>query len=269
MCQLLGMSSHKPAKLSFSLAGFLRRGGETDEHADGWGAAFFGGEHCRLMIDEVASAHSPLAQWLLKNPLWSRNVIAHIRKATRGDVRPENCHPFMRRLWGREWAFAHNGTVDTEGLPQPQHFLPVGDTDSEHCFCLLMDALVQRFGDHEPELDALTHCLAETASEFSRRGSFNFLLCDGERLFAHCSTELHFVRRRYPFGRARLLDCELAIEFAEHNHLDDDIVVIATRPLTDECWQRIAPGSMRVFAAGRELAAAGRQAFHTPAVIAV
>ena len=41
MCQLLGMNSHLPASLTLSFTGFSQRGGCTDEHADGWGIAFF------------------------------------------------------------------------------------------------------------------------------------------------------------------------------------------------------------------------------------
>ena len=44
-------------------------------------------------------------------PIKSDNVIAHIRKATQGRVALENCHPFVRELWGRYWVFAHNGDL--------------------------------------------------------------------------------------------------------------------------------------------------------------
>mmetsp|Transcript_15516 Transcript_15516/g.32904 ORF Transcript_15516/g.32904 Transcript_15516/m.32904 type:complete len:267 (-) Transcript_15516:52-852(-) len=39
------------------------------------------------------------------------NVVAHIRYATRGEVKMENVHPFVREIWGREFCFAHNGDV--------------------------------------------------------------------------------------------------------------------------------------------------------------
>jgi len=32
--------------------------------------------------------------------------VAHVRKATVGAVTLENCHPFVRELWGRYW-FLH------------------------------------------------------------------------------------------------------------------------------------------------------------------
>ncbi|MFT3735525.1 MAG: class II glutamine amidotransferase [Rhodocyclaceae bacterium] len=254
MCQLLGMNSLKPARLDFSLAGFLRRGGETDEHADGWGVAYFTEQGCELLIDETASATSATAQQFQQAHCPARNVLVHIRKATQGAVSRQNCHPFVRRLWGRDWAFAHNGNLERDKLAAPQLFQPSGETDSEQAFCLICDALVQHFGDSSPTHDALHSVLSETADRIAQAGTFNFMLSNGEILFARCATELHYVQRAYPFGRARLLDCEREIEFAQHNHLDDRMIIIATRPLTDEAWQAIPQGRLMAFAQGEALA---------------
>lgn len=253
MCQLLGMNSLKPARLDFSLAGFLLRGGETDEHADGWGAAFFEESGCRLLVDEQASARSPLAKKMRECSTWARNIIVHIRKATQGAVKLQNCHPFMRTLWGREWAFAHNGNLNLSDVPMPQAFRPVGETDSERAFCMILERLQQRFGDHFPVRADFIRVLAEVGDELARYGTFNFVLSDGEMLAARCATELHYVQRAFPFGRARLLDCKREIEFAQHNQADDRMVIVATRPLTDECWQPIPQGKLVVFVEGRLL----------------
>lgn len=40
MCQLLGMNCNVPTDISFSFAGFRKRGGLTDHHEDGFGIAF-------------------------------------------------------------------------------------------------------------------------------------------------------------------------------------------------------------------------------------
>jgi len=254
MCQLLGMSSLKPAELSFSLAGFLRRGGETDEHADGWGIAVYEDRRCKLVVDEHPAAMSPLAETVQQAGSHSRVVIAHIRKATQGGVATNNCHPFMRRLWGREWCFAHNGNLDTSKLATPVAFRTCGQTDSERAFCLLLDALFERFGETPPPLAALQTVLSEVSAEIAVAGNFNFVLSNGEQLFAHRSTELHYVERAYPFGRANLLDCALGIDFAQHNQRDDRMIIIATRPLTDEHWLPLPVGKVVTFSAGRLLA---------------
>ena len=38
-------------------------------------------------------------------------AVAHVRKATVGAPGLQNTHPFKRVLWGRDWVFAHNGTL--------------------------------------------------------------------------------------------------------------------------------------------------------------
>lgn len=101
MCQLLGMNCAEPTDVTFSFTGFAARGGVTDHHADGFGVAFFEDKACRLFIDNQSAGTSPVAELVKRYPIKSKNVISHIRKATQGTVRLENCHPFMRELWGQ------------------------------------------------------------------------------------------------------------------------------------------------------------------------
>jgi predicted glutamine amidotransferase len=111
MCQLLGMNCNVPTDICFSFTGFQARGGATDVHSDGWGIAFFEGKGTRVFLDPQPSCTSPVAELVRHYPIRSKNVIAHIRKATQGAVGLENTHPFMRELWGRYWIFAHNGNL--------------------------------------------------------------------------------------------------------------------------------------------------------------
>ena len=60
-----------------------------------------------------------------------------------------------------------------------------------------------------PDSDALTAEVAAWAGRLSELGALNFLLCDGERLFAHCSTHLAYIERRAPFAKARLVDADV------------------------------------------------------------
>ena len=251
MCQLLAMNSSKPAALGFSFAGFTERGGRTGEHRDGWGIAFHSSEGCTLLTDHLAAIDSPLAQQLHDNPVKAKNIVAHIRKATHGRIAPENTHPFARELWGKTWSFAHNGELKPWHTPDSEHYGAAGDTDSEQAFCHLLGALRARFPDGEPARGVLRAAITEIAGEIAANGSFNFILSDGDILFAHCSTHLHYVIREYPFSVAQLIDCERSIDFRQHNHLDDRIAVIATHPLTEnEPWTAFAPGELKVFAGG-------------------
>ncbi|MBS0545457.1 MAG: class II glutamine amidotransferase [Proteobacteria bacterium] len=253
MCQLLGMNCNKPSSLEFSLEGFVRRGGQTDEHRDGWGFAWFDDEDCRVLRDDRPSCSSPLAEQLRRAPVKSRNLIVHIRKATQGAVDLSNCHPFSRTLWGRNWVFAHNGDLKNHTLALDGSYTPAGTTDSEHAFCYLMQELRQRCGPARPAPAALLATLAELCEEIAFFGPFNFLLSDGSGLFAHCSTQLHHVRRAYPFRSVRLVDHDLSVDFARRNQVDDCMTVIATKPLTTgEEWVAFAPGELKYFCDGTE-----------------
>ena len=90
---------------------FSQRAGITSDHSDGFGIAFFEDKACRLFVDNQSAVESPIAELVRNYPIKSRNVIAHIRKATQGKINLENSHPFSRELWGRQWIFAHNGDL--------------------------------------------------------------------------------------------------------------------------------------------------------------
>lgn len=251
MCQLLGMNCNVPTDIVFSFTGFHRRGGATDKHADGWGIAFYEGPGCRLYLDTKAASESPVAELVKSYPIHSLNVIAHIRKATVGGVALENTHPFVREMWGRYWSFAHNGTL--AGFdPGPGHYYrPVGATDSERAFCHLLDTLRAKFPGVAPDADALRAAVGDIAERLSGFGEFNFLLSNGDLLFAHCGTHLAWVQRKSPFSTAHLVDEDYSVDFNTLARPTDKASVIATRPLTDdEVWSVMAPGQMILFRDG-------------------
>lgn len=254
MCQLLGMNCNVPTDICFSFAGFRVRGGLTDHHGDGWGIAFFEGRGVRVFLDPAPSAHSPVAELVRDYPIRSLNVIAHIRKATQGDPRLENTHPFQRELWGRYWIFAHNGNLEDFAPRLSGRFQPVGCTDSELAFCHILDTLAARFPEGAPAAAALHATLRELALEIGRRGEFNFLLSNGDWLFAHCSSRLCYVVRRAPFAEAHLADEDVTVDFRRLTGAQDRVAVIATTPLTDnEQWTQIPPGNLIAFRDGQSV----------------
>ncbi len=251
MCQLLGMNCNVPTDIVFSFTGFATRGGRTDHHADGWGIAFFEGAGVRHFVDYESAVDSPIAELIKRYPIKSKNVIAHIRKATQGRVALENCHPFVRELWGRYWVFAHNGDLKEFAPELNGAFRRVGDTDSELAFCYLLQELRRRFGDTPPELPALTAALRELTAEIARHGPFNMMLSNGNALFAHCSTNLYYIVRQYPFAVAQLSDQDVTVDFSEVTTPSDRVAVIVTQPLTtNEIWTQFAAGELKVFVEG-------------------
>jgi glutamine amidotransferase len=254
MCQLLGLNCATPTDASFSFTGFCQRGGKTDHHADGWGIAFFEGRGLRLFVDHENAAESQMAAFLRGYPLKSKNIIAHVRKATEGAVALENAHPFTRELWGRHWVFAHNGDLKNYHPKLHSTFHPVGSTDSERAFCWLMQELAKSHAAL-PTVEELTRTLRELIPQIAAFGTANILLSHGEAMWAHCTTQLHYLVRQHPFAPATLMDEDLTVNFAELNQPGDRAAVIVTTPLTsNEAWTAFAPGELRVFVDGLPVA---------------
>jgi glutamine amidotransferase len=250
MCQLLGMNANTPTDVMFSFTGLAMR---AQEHKDGFGIAFFEDRGVRLFVDPHSARASPVAELVKRYPIKSGNVIAHIRKATQGRVALENTHPFMRELWGRYWVFAHNGDLKQFHPRLHAAFRPVGDTDSERALCWLMQELAKAHAA-VPSIAELTRTLAELLPQPAAHGAFNLLLSNGQALWAHASTRLHWLQRRHPFAHARLADEDLTVDFATLTTPHDRVAVVATEPLTtDEDWRPMAAGELRVFVHGAPL----------------
>ncbi|BCT89953.1 class II glutamine amidotransferase [Acinetobacter variabilis] len=245
------MNCATPTDITFSFRGFSQRAGITSDHSDGFGIAFFEDKACRLFVDNQSAVESPIAELVRNYPIKSRNVIAHIRKATQGKIHLENSHPFSRELWGRQWIFAHNGDLK-DFLPELSgRFTPVGNTDSERAFCYLLDQLVKCFGYDEPKLDQVFDLLADISPSIAEHGTFNFCLSNGQALFTYATTKLHWLVREYPFKPAQLIDIEVEVDFSQVTTPEDRVAVITTEPLTqNEEWTAFQEGEMILFRDG-------------------
>jgi glutamine amidotransferase len=146
MCRLFGFRSVIPSQVHRSLlAAENALGKQSNQHPDGWGVAFYvdGSPHV------TKSAELALGDQLfhrLSGVVASETVLAHVRRATKGEKSILNSHPFQ---YGR-WVFAHNGDIPeferhrerlvAEVQPTLRRFL-LGDTDSEVVFLLFLSFL--------------------------------------------------------------------------------------------------------------------------------
>jgi predicted glutamine amidotransferase len=155
-------------------------------HKDGWGIAgfpdgkpFYYGRRPKSASEDSAAWKEALAN-AEKNP--SPLLIAHLRKASKGQAVIENTHPFSRD----GWLFCHNGTIfDAENLPLKKHE-PEGGTDSERFFLFLLEELERGGGTDE----ALKKAIREGAGR-CRWNSLTLLLSNGRSLYAYrCYTEV-------------------------------------------------------------------------------
>ncbi|MEM3421857.1 MAG: class II glutamine amidotransferase [Candidatus Hadarchaeum sp.] len=248
MCELLGLNFNKPVRCSLSFRGFLHRG-RYNPH--GWGIARFDGRACQVFKEPIKAPNSKLATFLRDYESFvSKIFIGHVRYASRGDHTLQNTHPFSRTFGSREVALAHNGTLDPVMPKSALKFHPVGETDSEYLLCALLTKLsVEKipFTDFQ-RIEAVL-------LEFNSFGNMNVLFSEGDHLYSYrdkdgynglCTTE-----RTAPFHKVSLRDEDWEVDLAEEKCPDQRGFVIATRPLTDEKWNDLPPGSLRVFKDGQ------------------
>ncbi|MDO8386592.1 MAG: class II glutamine amidotransferase [Polaromonas sp.] len=269
MCELLALSASAPAQLTFSLHTLASRGGATGAARDGWGVAFYQGEDVALFREPLAAGDSPLVRYLETQGPRTHLAISHIRHATRGAVSFPNTQPFVRELGGRTHVCAHNG--DLPGIESCETlalgaYRPVGQTDSEHAFCALMERLRPLWnGAEPPSLDVRLTLLASFAAELRAFGPANFLYADGDTLFAHGHKRLQagtghagppglWMLQRHcpPAEPAPVHQAGIAVVPE-----DRVVVFIASVPLTDEAWQPLAEGDMVAVRHGALLARRG------------
>lgn len=221
------------------------RGGS---HANGWGVATYEDHLPRVDRQAWAAYHGEHFQRAAAK-IFSHQVLAHVRRATIGEPKISNTHPFVD---GR-WSFIHNGTVPhfdevrpklQAALPRPRREAIRGDTDSEHIFhylrCL-QDSQVER-----SSTDILRQGLNQII-EWCREIDpvaeigLNVIMTDGEQMFgSRLGRTLHYVERR------GVHDCEIC-GFPHVHHQPNKshlAVVVASEPISHENWREIPESSV-------------------------
>lgn len=192
-----------------------------------------------------------LAECVRWTKIKSNIFIAHIRKASAGSESYVNTHPFVRKLEDKEIAFAHNGTLLGYEDLELDGYYPIGETDSEYVFCYLLSQIEKREIEWNKEgFDEMLDILLD----INYYGAFNCLFSDGEYLFAYKDyrgrRELHFLKRKPPYGRIRLEDEDYIINLGDVKSVREEGFIIATNPLTNEDWKSFENGELMVFKNG-------------------
>lgn len=261
MCRLLGFRSVIPSQVHRSLVDADNAlGVQSNEHPDGWGVAYYvdGAPHItrsptRALGDQLFHRVSGVVS--------SETVVAHVRRATVGEVSVLNCHPFQH---GR-WVFAHNGEVKSferhrealraEIAPRLRRFI-LGDTDSETIFYLFLTHLSQhgplsaRVGVEEV-MDALGTTVRQVRAmcdgeDEESKALLTLMVTDGVTMAAtEGGKELYWSTYK---TRCRDRDtcphlapeCEAPTETGFVNHL-----VLSSEPLqSDNVWDQMQTGDI-------------------------
>jgi glutamine amidotransferase len=269
MCELFAMSSRRPAAVTYSLNEFAKHGGLTYSNRSGWGVAYFDDRETFLVKEPRPAIDSPWVKFIASQKIMSACVIAHVRLATVGIPTLRNTHPFRRALGGRVHVFAHNGTIEnlhTEFADTKLDYQPVGETDSELAFCILLTRLKKLWENRDPEptIDARLDMFAEFCADMRRRGCSNFLYSDGRVLFAHADRRIFedsgkFSKPRPPGLNVRnCMVCQqgpewhcdgLKIELG-----DQRTMLLASVPLDESGWEPLPEGTAIGIVEGVEFA---------------
>ena len=263
MCQLLGLSSSDPIRLTFNWKSFVMHGSQHGGNPDGWGVAYYEGVDAMLLREAEPAAESSMVQFLNKHAPRSNLIISHIRRATYGDRKLANTQPFQRVLGGHTHIFAHNGFVPPFKMSNTSPwFLPQGDTDSEHLFCHLLGYLEPLWnGVGIPAFEKRFDVVKRFAEEILERGASNFLYSDGVNLFAHGHRQtlpgdavsdepgLYVNLYKSKTGSDMAIPCQgLRTEGS-----CSDQALVATLPLNDHEWVPLKAGEIACFEHGRRI----------------
>ena len=225
-----------------------QRDEDGKSNPDGWGLVTYrnGSPHVERQKDPAFNGED--FRWAAAKA-YSRTVMAHVRRATVGQVAPENTHPFVFE----RFAFSHNGTI--EGFPQIRELMVReiepglrgqirGQTDSEHFFFLVLS---RHFRNGSSMVETLAEC-CNLIAEWSARETpaaecaLNALWTDGDHYVASkLGRSLWFV------SRERVHECEVCgsqhavVREGEDYHA---VVIASERVTSNEEWVAVPPGSI-------------------------
>jgi predicted glutamine amidotransferase len=257
MCRLYGFRSSYPRKIECeliraenSLLAQSLKDAHGHSHPDGWGLAIHDGARPHVVRQARAASQSMAFRWVSAQ-VHSCTVLAHVRRATFGDLRPENTHPFS---YGR-WIFAHNGTLGAfpalrermlAATTETQRQGILGQTDSEHIFHFL---LARAETHSEKPLIEATRSGVNDLIDWARQEApaaeigLNFLLTDGRE-----SVGVRFGRTLWYTWRDRVHPCEVcggALHVEGVPPGDYHAIVVASEPITrSEPWESFAEGAI-------------------------
>ena len=136
MCELFGVNSARPVRTNDLLQDFFTH---CCDHPQGWGIALC--DHGVSIEKEPKKAStSAYLKERMNSSILARNLLAHIRLATIGNMEYDNTHPFVGYdISGRTWTQIHNGTLFEAPDVDPYFYRERGSTDSERMLLYFLD----------------------------------------------------------------------------------------------------------------------------------
>lgn len=197
MCELFGFSAKQELDIRHYLKEFYSH---CERHPHGWGMFWQTNTAMKLMKEPVRADRSELLDCIVNGMQPQTITMAHIRFATVGSVKPQNCHPYVGTdASGRTWQMIHNGTIYSGKWLIKYLDRQKGDTDSERMFLYLIDevnAEIRKIGRALTDAERF-RIIEQMAAQLSPRNKLNFIIYDGDLLYVHKNMKntLHYLRR--------------------------------------------------------------------------
>lgn len=255
MCRLYGFRATEPTKVECTLVhaqNALMVQSEADRsgksHANGWGVATFEDGEPHIERQAWAAYHGEHFRRAAAR-IYSKQVMAHVRRATVGTPSLANTHPFV----DGGWVLMHNGTLPhfdqirpllLEEVPANRRGLIVGQTDSEHVLHLIRARQIAF--PHRATFDIVRDAAVWLATAVrtvdpEARLGLNLILTDGrEMIGTRVGRPLQYVERD------GVHDCEIC--GFPHVHHDPRkgyrAIVVASEPISHENWSEVPDRSI-------------------------
>ena len=211
MCEIFCFNSHTPQKVNQCLECFYNH---SEQHPHGWGLATMQSDEFVISKEPIKATCSQHLKDILSHPVVGKNVFAHIRLATVGEIISPNCHPFTEADDNnRSWMLIHNGTIFDYPELDKYRDVESGDTDSERILLYIIDK-VNEFEEAKGGLSTIKerfNLLTEIVSDLSKGNKLNLMIYDGDLTYIHSNMRksLYYLK-------------------------NDEGFMVATTPLTDE-----------------------------------
>lgn len=224
MCELFGVTSEKKIRVNGYLQTFYKH---SIEHHNGWGLALLDDGMVSVEKEPVRAIDSHYLKNRLTGNIESARCMAHIRKATVGDVSFANAHPFIRKdISDRKWVFMHNGTIFESPDLNPYIHVQEGTTDSERILYYIVDCINKLIGSDYNDKNKI-RLINDIVLKLTPGNKLNFLLYDGEYMYVHKNEPGTMFRKVIP-----------------------GTVLISTHPLDDSQWEEVPQNRLLVYRNG-------------------
>ena len=225
VCELFGVSADRKIRVNDYLKTFFKH---SVEHHNGWGMALLDDGLISVEKEPVRAVDSAYLKNRLTGNIETARCMAHIRKATVGDVSFANTHPFVRSdSTGKRWVLVHNGTIFESNVLNAYIHEQEGSTDSERVLFFVVDwmnRLILNGFDDARKLNFIN----EIVLRLSQGNKLNLLLYDGDYMYVHMNEPGTMYRLVKPGS-----------------------VIISTHPLDDSSWEPVPLDQLIVYRDGK------------------